>query len=51
MTDPTPEQAVPFGYECYDCGEVYPPGTDTTPGRSRATMPVPSRRAYCHRST
>ena len=35
MTDPTPEQAAPFGYECYDWGEVYPPGTDTTPCREQ----------------
>ncbi len=35
MTDPTPEQSVPFGYEWYDCGEVYPPGTGTTPCREQ----------------
>jgi hypothetical protein len=35
MTDPTPEQTVPIGHACYDCGEVYPPGTDTTPCREQ----------------
>ena len=31
MTDLTPDQTDPFGNEYHDCGEVYPPGTDTTP--------------------
>jgi len=35
MTDPTPEQTAPFGYEGHNYGEVYPPGTDTTPCREQ----------------